>query len=161
MRRPTVRSAGPAAALVADLVMALLAGPVPTAEAAEVRCAYTSKIECTASGCAASAVAGAHLRLLDAPTLIAATERATSTANLPTIQVCDARTCTRIAVRAARSGAFVNIAQEGGAHFVKVALSDVAPGIRAGDFLEVAARFLTTATYVGSCPAVVRGMTGK
>jgi hypothetical protein len=37
-----------------------------------------------------------------------------------------------------------------------MAATDIPPGIHKGDFVEVAARFLTTATYVGSCPAVVR-----
>jgi hypothetical protein len=69
--------------------------------------------------------------------------------------------CSPIRVRAARSGAFLNIAQDGGAHFVKMALIDVGPGIRAGDFLEVAARFLTTSTYLGSCPAVARPAAGR
>jgi hypothetical protein len=66
-----------------------------------------------------------------------------------------------MAVRAAKSGIFLNLAQEGGAHFVKVALADVpartadGPGIRKGDFVEVAAQFLGTVTHVGGCPAVV------
>ena len=56
---------------------------------------------------------------------------------------------------------FLNVAQEGGADFVKVALADVpartagAAGIRRGDFVEVAAQFLGTVTHVGGCPAVV------
>jgi hypothetical protein len=69
--------------------------------------------------------------------------------------------CSPIRVRAARSGVFANIAQDGGAHFVKVAMTDVGPGVHAGDFLEVAARFLTTVTYVGSCPALARPAAGK
>ena len=92
---------------------------------------------------------------------IAATQRAADAASLPTIQVCDGKGCTPIAVRAVRGGAFVNIAQDGGAHFVKVAMRDIPPGIHRGDFLEVAARFLTTATYVGSCPALARPAAGK
>lgn len=139
----------------------LIVATAAAAGAAEVRCDYASKIECTASGCAASPVAGAHLRLPDAATLLEATRRARDDASLPTIQVCDATQCSPIRVRAARSGAFVNIAQDGGAHFVKVATSAVPPGIRAGDFLEVAARFLSTVTYVGSCPGVVRPGAGE
>jgi len=50
----------------------------------------------------------------------------------------------------------VNIAQDGGAHFVKVAMRDIPPGVRRGDFLEVAARFLTTVTYVGRCEALAK-----
>ena len=123
---------------------------------AAVRCDYAQKIECTAAGCQPSAAAGAYLRLPDAATLVAATTRATTAAGLPSIEVCDAGGCTPIVVRAARGGAFVNIAQDGGAHFVKVAVADIPPGIHRGDFVEVAARFLTTATYVGSCPALVR-----
>ena len=153
MRRATPGRHGVAALLVA--------ASAASAHAADVRCDYTSRIECTASGCAASSVAGAHLRLPDAATLLAATQHAPDAANLPTILVCDATACSPIRVRAARSGAFVNITQEGGAHFVKMAMIDVVPGIRAGDFLEVAARFLTTVTYVGSCPAVVRPAAGK
>ena len=156
MSRAT-RSAGPAAALAALLI----AAAVTPADAADLRCDYTGKIECTASGCKASPVAGAYLLLREAATLIAATQRATDAASLPVIQVCDASTCSPIRVRAARSGAFANIAQEGGAHFVKVAMTDVGPGVHSGDFVEVAARFLTTATYVGSCPALARSAAGK
>jgi hypothetical protein len=122
-----------------DVVFALLSIAAVPPPAADVRCEYAKTIECTASGCAATP----------------ATARAAGAVSLPTIRICDAKGCTPIAVRAARSGAFANIAQEGGAHFVKVALVDVPPGIRRGDFLEVSARFLTTVTYVGSCPALV------
>ena len=146
------------AAAVAAL---LVAGSVAAVGASDVRCDYTSKIECTASGCAAAPVAGAHLLLPDAATLIAETRRASDAASLPAIHVCDASTCSPIRVRAARSGVFANITQEGGAHFVKVAMTDAGPGIRKGDFLEVAARLLTTVTYVGSCPALARPAAGK
>ena len=115
----------------------------------------------SASGCSAAPVAGAYLLLPDAATLVAATQRATDAASLPAIQVCDGKGCTPIAVRAVAGGAFLNVAQDGGAHFVKVAMRDIPPGIRRGDFLEVAARFLTTATYAGSCPALARPASGK
>jgi hypothetical protein len=131
------------------------------APAADVRCEYSSKIECTAAGCAAAPVAGAYLLVPDAATLIAASQRASDAASLPAIQVCDGKACTPIAVRAVIGGAFVNIAQDGGSHFVKVATRDIPPGIRRGDFLEVAARFLTTTTYTGSCPALVPGPAPK
>jgi hypothetical protein len=137
---------------------AAIAGAGPAGS--DVRGDYRSRIECTASGCAASPIAGAYLVLPDAATLLAATQRAPDVTALPTIQVCDAAACSPIRVRAARSGAFVNIAQDGGAHFVKVAIADVAPGIEKGDFIEVAARFLTTVTYVGSCPALTRPAAG-
>jgi hypothetical protein len=140
-------------------VAAAIAGAVPGA--ANIRCDYASRIECTAAGCAPSPVAGAYLLLPDAATLIAATQRAADAAGLPAIQVCDGNGCTSIAVRAVPGGAFVNIAQDGGAHFVKVAVRDIPPGIRRGDFLEVAARVLTTVTYVGSCPALARPVAGK
>jgi hypothetical protein len=141
------------------LVLAVLTtGAAPrlgTAPAVDVRCDYARKLECTAGGCQSIAVDGGHLRLARLSALIEATTRATTAATLPTIQVCDARGCTPITVRAVSGGAFVNIAQDGGAHFVKVAATDIPPGIHKGDFVEVAARFLTTATYVGSCPALV------
>ena len=156
MRRATWFD-GPAAVLAALPIVASVA----PASAADLRCDYRSKVECTASGCAAAPVAGAYLLLPDAATLIAATQRASDAARLPAIQVCDGKGCTPIAVRAVSSGAFVNIAQDGGAHFVKVAMRDIPPGIRRGDFLEVAARFLTTVTYVGSCPALARPAAGK
>jgi hypothetical protein len=156
MRRATGRHR-PAAVLAPLLIVASVA----PAHAADLRCDYRSKIECTASGCAVSPVAGAYLLLPDAATLIAATQRASDPASLPTIQVCDASTCSPLRVRAARSGAFANIAQEGGAHFVKVAMTDAGPGIHSGDFIEVAARLLTTVTYVGSCPALARPAAGK
>jgi hypothetical protein len=156
MRRATT-SHGRAAVLAALTIVASVA----SSHAADLRCEYTSKVECTASGCAAAPVAGGYMLLPDAATLIAATQRAVDAASLPAIQVCDATACSPIRVRAARSGAFANIAQEGGAHFVKVAITDAGPGIRKGDFLEVAARFLTTVTYVGSCPALARPAAGK
>jgi hypothetical protein len=134
------------------LALALL----PQRARAEVRCDYSQRIECTAAGCRAAAATGGFLRLASASSLIAATAAAKDAASLPTIQVCDATTCTPIAVRAAASGVFVNIAQDGGAHFVKVAMRDVPPGIRTGDFIEVAAQFLSTVTHVGSCPAAAR-----
>ena len=156
MRR-AARLDAPAAVLAALSIV----GAAAPARAADQRCDYRSKIECTASGCAAAPIAGAYLLLPDAATLIAATGRAADIASLPSILVCDAAACSPIRVRAARSGAFVNIAQDGGAHFVKVAMTDAGPGIRTGDFLEVAARFLTTVTYVGSCPALVAGPAPK
>jgi hypothetical protein len=156
MRR-AIATTGRATVLAVPLIVASAA----PARGADLRCDYRSKIECTAAGCAASPVAGAYLLLPDAATLIAATERAADAASLPTIQVCDAAACSPIRVRAARGGAFANIAQEGGAHFVKVAMTDAGPAVRRGDFLEVAARFLTTVTYVGSCPALARTAAGK
>ena len=132
-----------------------LAAAPAAAQRAEVRCDYASAIECTTKGCSSSPSGGAYLLLPDAPTLIAATSRVPAGGSLPAIKVCDGKGCTPIAVRAARSGAFANIAQDGGAHFVKVAMVDIPPGIRRGDFLEVSARFLTTVTYLGSCPALV------
>lgn len=135
--------------------LAILAAIAAAPGAPEIRCAYTSAIECSASGCAAVSTAGGYLLLADTATLIAATQRATDAASLPTIQVCNAQGCTPIPVRAARGGAFVNIAQDGGARFVRVAIQDIPPGVRRGDFLEVGARFLTTITYTGSCPAIL------
>ena len=127
-------------------------GPPP----ALIRCDYAQKNECTSEGCQAGPPGGGYLRLPAASALVAATGRAANGAALPTIEVCDAKACTPIAVRAAVSGVFVNIAQEGGAHFVKVAMRDIRPVIRRGDFIEVAARFLTTVTYVGRCEALAR-----
>jgi hypothetical protein len=126
----------------------------PPAEA-RVRCDYTGRIECTAAGCAAAPVDG-YLRLPPASALLERTARATGRSALPTIEICTAAGCTPIAVRAARSGIFLNVAQDGGAHFVKIALADAGrAGIRKGDFVEVAAQFLSTVTHVGRCPAVV------
>jgi hypothetical protein len=115
-----------------------------------VRCDYASRIDCTSTGCAAAPVDG-YLRIPKASTLLA------SSSSLPAIDVCTAAGCTPIAVRAARSGIFLNLAQDGGAHFVKIALADAGgrSAIRKGDFVEVAAQFLSTVTHVGRCPAVV------
>lgn len=153
-------------AIVASLViLASAAGgatgagtpPVP-----DVRCDYAQRIECTGAGCRPTPVGSGYLLMPDTGALLAATARAANASGLPTIKICDAGGCSPIVVRAGRSGAFVNIAQHDGAHFVKVAVADVAgatgsgAGIRKGDFLEVAARFLSTVTYVGRCPALVR-----
>lgn len=146
--------------IVAIALMALAPGEGSPAQGGpppgEVRCDYTQKIECTSEGCQPGPPGPAHLRLAPASALVAATGRAANAAALPSIQVCDGKACAPIVVRAAVSGVFVNIAQDGGAHFVKVAMRDVPPGIRRGDFIEVAARFLTTVTYVGRCEALAR-----
>ena len=115
---------------VVVLAAALIAGSTAHGQGREIRCDYTQRIECSAAGCAPAPVAGGHLILADAATLVAATVRARDAASLPTIQVCDGRTCTPIAVRAVPGGAFVNIAQDGGAHFVKVAVQDIRSGPR-------------------------------
>jgi hypothetical protein len=151
---------------VAVLAAALMAGAATHAQGRQIRCDYSQRIECTSSGCAPAPIAGGHLILADAATLVAATARARDAASLPTIQVCDARACTPIAVRAVPGGAFVNIAQDGGAHFVKVAVQDIRGGrqsgtIGKGAFVEVAAQFLSTVTHVGSCPALVAGPAAK
>ena len=150
---------------VAVLAAALIAGSTAHGQGRDIRCDYSQRIECTASGCAPAPIAGGYLILPDAATLVAATARARDAASLPTIQVCDARTCTPIAVRAVPGGAFVNIAQDGGAHFVKVAVQDIrARGvvtIGKGAFVEVAAQLLSTVTHVGSCPALVAGSKPK
>ena len=147
--------------LVVTVLTALpRAGAMAQRQTDPVRCDYAQRIECTAAGCAAAPVEG-YLRLRPASVLLGATMRATAPSELPTIDVCTAAGCTPIAVRAAKSGIFLNLAQEGGAHFVKVALADVPArtadraGIRKGDFVEVAAQFLGTVTHVGGCPAVV------
>ena len=94
MRRATT-SHGCAAVLAALMIVASVASPC----AADLRCDYSSRIECTASGGAAAPVAGGYLLLPDAATLIAATQRAADAASLPTIQLCDGKGCTPIAVR--------------------------------------------------------------
>jgi hypothetical protein len=138
------------------LAVLLLPPQANPAKPAAIRCDYASRIECTSAGCHPATVDG-YLRLPAASVLLARTARATSAAALPTIEICTAVGCTPIAVRAARSGIFLNVAQDGGAHFVKIALADAGgqTGIRAGDFVEVAAQFLSTVTHVGRCPAVV------
>jgi hypothetical protein len=144
------------------VVAAVAATGRASAQPREVRCEYTQRIECSGAGCRPVPVGSGYLQMPDTAALLTATARAGSAAALPTIKVCDAGGCAPIVVRAGRSGAFVNIAQHDGAHFVKVAVADVAgasgagPGIRKGDFLEVAAQFLGTVTHVGRCPALVR-----
>jgi hypothetical protein len=136
------------------LLMAWQATPAP---AASIRCDYSSRIDCTSTGCAAVQIDG-YLRLPPPSRLLEATARAASGSALPAIEVCTVNGCTPIAVRAARSGIFLNVAQDGGAHFVKIAMADAGgpSGIRKGAFVEVAAQFLSTVTHVGSCPALVR-----
>ena len=147
----------PAGLVVAFLVLSCgHAGARQGAPAASIRCDYTSRIDCTSTGCGAAAADG-YLRMPPATVLLDRTSRATSGSALPTIEICSSARCTPIAVRAARSGIFLNVAQDGGAHFVKIALADGGgrTGIRKGDFIEVAAQFLSTVTHVGRCPAVV------
>jgi hypothetical protein len=157
MRRPRPREI---MRFLLALPATLLAAGAVGGHGGEVRCDYAQRIECAATGCAAAAVEGRYLLLPTADALVRATTAAKDAAGLPAIKVCDARGCTPIAVRAVAGGAFLNVAQDGGAHFVKVALRDVptgsgSPGIRKGAFVEVAAQFLSTVTHVGSCPALV------
>ena len=139
----------------------LMAAGAAQAQGREIRCDYAQRIECAASGCASAAVEGRYLLLPTADALVRATAAAKDAAALPAIKVCESRGCTPIAVRAVSAGAFLNVAQDGGAHFVKVALRDLPSsgrgqaGIRKGAFVEVAAQFLSTVTHVGSCPALV------
>jgi hypothetical protein len=144
------------------LAATLLAAHAAQAQGGEIRCDYAQRIECAASSCTAAAVEGRYLLLPTTDALVRATAAAKDAGGLPAIKVCEARGCTPIAVRAVSAGAFLNIAQDGGAHFVKVAMRDIPssrrgqPGIRRGAFVEVAAQFLSTVTHVGSCPALVR-----
>lgn len=143
------------------LAATLLSAGAAQAQGREVRCDYAQRIECSASGCAAVPIEGRYLLLPTADALVRATAAAKGVAGLPAIKVCDARGCTAIAVRAVAAGAFLNVAQDGGAHFVKVAMRDIPSGggsqtgIRKGAFVEVAAQFLSTVTHIGSCPALV------
>jgi hypothetical protein len=139
----------------------LLSAGAARAQGREVRCDYAQRIECAASGCAAASIDGRYLLIPTTDALVRATAAAKDAAGLPAIKVCDGHGCTPIAVRAVTGGAFLNVAQDGGAHFVKVALRDIPAGtrgqaaIRKGAFVEVAAQFLSTVTHVGSCPALV------
>ena len=138
--------------ILAAVLIPLVGLQGPAAAGGPVRCDYASRIDCTSTGCAPGRVEG-YLRIPKASTLLAAT----ASPSLPAIDVCTAAGCTSIAVRAARSGIFLNLAQDGGAHFVKIALADAGgrSAIRKGDFVEVAAQFLSTVTHVGRCPSVV------
>lgn len=139
----------------------LLPASTADAQGREVRCDYAQRIECTGAGCEPAPIEGRYLSMPTVAALVRATAAAREAADLPAIKVCNARGCTAIAVRAVAGGAFVNVAQDGGAHFVKIATRDIPsgaagrPGIRRGSFVEVAAQFLSTVTHVGSCPAVV------
>ncbi len=139
----------------------LVAASTAVAQSREVRCDYAQRIECTGAGCEPAPIGGRYLSMPTAAALVRATAAARDAAGLPAIKACDARGCTAIAVRAVAGGAFVNVAQDGGAHFVKIAIRDIPsgaagqPGIRKGGFVEVAAQFLSTVTHVGSCPALV------
>ena len=78
------------------------------------------------------------------------------------IQLCDAKGCTPIAAPAVLGGAFVNIAQDGGAHFAKVGDARHPAGHpprrlpRSGG-----APADDLATYVGSRPALARPAAGR
>ncbi len=143
------------------LAATMLSAGAARAQGREVRCDYAQRIECAAAGCAPAPITGGYLLLPTADALVRATRSAKDAAALPAIKVCDARGCTPIAVRAVPGGAFLNVAQDGGAHFLKVALRDIpssdrgSTGLRKGEFVEVAAQFLSTVTHVGSCPALV------
>ncbi len=122
----------------------------------DLRCDYTRKIECTAAGCQSSQIGSAYLLLPRISSLLTSTIRAENNADLPTIRRCDSKGCSPVVVRAEQSGAFTNIAQHGGAYFIKIATITVGEGLRAGDFVEVASQFLATITYFGACPAVAK-----
>ncbi len=125
-------------------------------QAHEFKCGYAKKVECSASGCQTTQIGSAYLLLPDVDSLIAATIRADTNADLPTIRRCDAKGCSSVIVRASLSGAFVNITQYDGSYFLKISTIDLGDGMKSGDFVEVASQFLGTITYFGSCPAIVK-----
>lgn len=133
-----------------------LGGSTAFGQATEIRCSYSRKVECTATGCRDGVVGTAYLLVPDVDHLLSATIRAGSTGELPNIRRCDSKGCTPVAVRAALSGAFVNISQADGAYFMKVSTVDVGQDLQSGDFVEVAAQLLSTLTYFGKCPALVK-----
>lgn len=122
----------------------------------ELRCEYTRKIECAASGCQSTQIGSAYLLLPHIDSLMADTIRADGPSGLPTIRRCDAKGCSSVVVRASLSGAFVNITQYDGSYFLKISTVALGDGMRLGDFVEVASQFLSTITYFGSCPAIVK-----
>lgn len=133
------------------------AANVVSAQPEDVRCNYTRKIECSASGCQNGVVGAAYLLLPRLEALRSATIRAEGVADLPTIRRCDGKGCSSVVVRATLSGAFMNIAQYNGAYFLKIAsvdLGDLGPPV--GDFVEVNSLFLGTITYFGSCKAATQ-----
>jgi hypothetical protein len=144
-------------ATVPVLIAAMcLGGSTAFGQASEIRCSYSRKVECTATGCRDGVVGAAYLLVPDVDHLLSATIRADSSADLPNIRRCDSKGCTPVAVRAALSGAFVNISQADGAYFMKVSTVDVGPELQRGDFVEVASQLLATLTYFGKCPALVK-----
>lgn len=123
----------------------------------ELRCEYTRKIECVAaSGCQNTEIGSAYLLLPHIDSLIADTIRADGPSGLPTVRRCDAKGCSSVVVRASLSGAFVNITQHDGSYFLKISTVALGDRLRLGDFVEVASQFLSTITYFGSCPAIVK-----
>ena len=127
------------------------------AQPEDVRCNYTRKVECSASGCQDGVIGTAYLLLPRLEALRSATIRAERATDVPTIRRCDDKGCLPVVVRATLSGAFTNISQDDGAYFLKITsvdLGDLGPPL--GDFVEVASQFLRTITYFGSCRAVVQ-----
>jgi hypothetical protein len=122
----------------------------------DFRCDYGGRFDCTASGCTKGEVGFAYLLVPHVDSLMAATISADGVAKLPAIRRCDAKGCSAVTVRASLSGAFVNVAQYDGTYFLKISTIDLGDGLRPGSFVEVASQFLSTITYFGSCPAVVK-----
>jgi hypothetical protein len=50
----------------------------------------------------------------------------------------------------------VNVVQNDGSYFLKIATVTVGENLRAGDFVEVASQLLGTVTYFGFCPTVTK-----
>jgi len=148
-----MRSFAAACILIATV---LCARPVVLGQEKDLRCNYLRKVECTQSGCQAGEVGSAYLLLPHVDALFGATIAADRVSELPTIRRCDSKGCSPITVRASLSGAFVNITQQDGAYFMRIATVDVDDGFRSGDFVEVASIMLATITYYGSCPGVVK-----
>ena len=143
------------------VVLVLLQPPGPThAQDNEIRCNYSRKIVCSPSDCQESPVGSAYLLLPRLSVLEEASlsVRTGARKQLPSPRRCDSDGCKAVQVTALRSGIFTTIAQSPGAYFLKMASEAVAVDIgpQVGDFVEVASLMLTTVTYFGSCPAVVK-----
>lgn len=134
----------------------LLGSSSLAAQANELRCDYTKKFECGASGCVSASIGSAYLLLPHLDSLTSDTTRADGPSGLPTIRRCDGKGCSPVVVRATLSGAFVNISQYDGAYFLKVSTIELGKDLKLGDFVEVASQFLSTITYLGSCRAIVK-----
>ena len=112
----------------------------------EVRCEYTHRVYCNASGCMDLPIVQ-NKSFLIVPALDQIQRSAQSV-----VRRCDDKGCTPVNVQAAPSGVFHNLASAPGGYLLKLALLTVElVDVKKGDFVEIATQNLGSFVGYGRC----------